>query len=229
MAAVRQEAVADEGEVQDARNQHGDAYGSVHEEAGLHAHFLQGVDTHQVAGCADDGQIAAQRSGEDQRHQQPGAGVAGLVGDAADHGNQHGGGAGVGQEAGHDADDNHDRHDEHPLGFGEPGDQTADFVGHAGFKQGLTHNEHTHAQDDVAVDITGKGCGIIQNAGEVQADGHDGGGQTQGDFFQNEADNGEGQEDQRNGTGTHGISSVSVFLMLSKRFTYFVHYDRIQM
>ena len=127
LGSVRQEAVTDEGEVDNSCQQHGNANRGVHEETGFYTHFLQSVDTHQVAGCADDGQVAAQCCREDQRHQQPGAGVAGLVSNTADHGNQHSGGAGVGQEARHNADDYHDGNNQHPFGLGELGDQTANL------------------------------------------------------------------------------------------------------
>ena len=203
MGAVGQQLVADDSIEDDAQHQHGNAHRCIHEEAGGNAHFLQGIHAHQVAGCADDGQVAAQSGSEDQGHQQAGAGVAGLIGNAADHGDQHGGGAGVGQEAGHNANDGHNGHDQHSLGLGELGDQAADLVGHAGLKQGLAHNEHAHAQDDVAVDIACEGIGVAQNTGQVQADGHDGSGQAKGNLFKNEAHNGEGQEEQCNGTGRH--------------------------
>ena len=117
VGAVGQQLVADDGIEDDAQHQHGNAHRCIHEEAGGNAHFLQGIHAHQVAGCADDGQVAAQSGSEDQGHQQAGAGVAGLIGNAADHGDQHGGGAGVGQEAGHNANDGHNGHVQHSPEF----------------------------------------------------------------------------------------------------------------
>ena len=154
---IGQELEADGGIEEDTGHEDGETDDRVLEEAEAEAEGFEGTLGNHVARRADQGEVAAHGSREDQRHQQAGALEAGLGGDADDHGDQHGGGAGVGENAAHQADDDHDGDDEAALGLGELGDEAADLVGHAGFKQGTADDEHGDKQNDVAVDISGKG------------------------------------------------------------------------
>ena len=191
----------------DARDQDGQAHDGVLEEAEGHADLIQCALGDQVAGGTDEGEIAAHGSGEHQRHQQLGAGVTGPGRNADDHRDQDGGGAGVGKNAAHQADDDHDGDDETALRFGKMGDDAADLVGHAGLKQGTADNEHGDKEDDVAVNEACKGGLDIQNAGDDQTDTDDHGRDAEGDLLQHEHDDREEKKQQGDGRWTHTGSS----------------------
>lgn len=105
-----------------------------------------------------------------------------------DHGNQDGGGAGVGEHTAHQANDDHDSHDEAALGSGKVGNNAADLVGRTCFKQGTADDEHGDEQDDVAVDEARKSSLDVQNAGDDQTDTDDHGRYAEGDLLKHEHD-----------------------------------------
>ena len=185
---VGQQLHAKGGVEEDAGGEDGQAHDGVLEEAEGHADLTQSTLGDEVARCADEGKVAAHGSCKHQRHQQLGAGIAGLCRNADDHGDQNGGGAGVGKEAAHQANNDHDGHDEAALGFGKVGDDAADLVGHACFKQRTADDEHSDKEDDVAVDEARKSGLDIQHAGDDQTDTDDHGRYAEGDLLKHEHD-----------------------------------------
>ena len=173
---------------EDADGEDGQAHDGVLEEAEGHPDLTQSTLGDEVARCADEGKVAAHGRCKYQRHQQLGAGIAGLCRNADDHGDQDGGGTGVGKEAAHQANDDHDGHDEAALRFGKVGNNATDLVGHACFKQGTADNEHGDEQDDVAVDEARKSGLDVQHAGDDQTDTDDHGRYTEGDLLKHEHD-----------------------------------------
>ena len=59
------------------------------------------------------------------------------------------------------------------MRFGKVGNDAADLVGHACFKQGTADDEHGDKEDDVAVDEACKSSLDVQNAGDDQTDTDD--------------------------------------------------------
>ena len=205
---IGQELEADGGIEEDTGHEDGETDDRVLEEAEAEAEGFEGTLGDHVARRADQGEVAAHRSRKHQRHQQARALEAGLGGNADDHGDQHGGGAGIGENAAHQADDDHDGNDEAALGLGEFGDEAADLVGHAGFKQGTADDEHGDKQNDVGINEAGESGLEVENLGQNQTHGDDHGGKAEGDLFSDEHDDGEEQEEQRNNCRAHGLSSL---------------------
>ena len=185
---VGQQLHAKGGIEEDAGGEDGQAHDSILEEAEGHPDLTQSTLGDEVARCTDERKVAAHGRCKYQRHQQLGAGIAGLCRNADDHGDQDGGGAGVGEHAAHQANDDHDGHDEAALGFGKVGNDAADLVGHACFKQCTADNEHGDEQDDVAVDEARKSSLDVQNAGDDQTDTDDHGRYAEGDLLKHEHD-----------------------------------------
>ena len=185
---VGQQLHAKGGIEEDAGGEDGQAHDSVLEEAEGHPDLTQSTLGDEVARCADEGKVAAHGRCKYQRHQQLGAGIAGLCRNADDHGDQDGGGAGVGEHTAHQANDDHDGHDEAALGFGKVGNDAADLVGHTCFKQGTADDEHGDEQDDVAVDEARKSSLDVQNAGNDQTDTDDHRRYAEGDLLKHEHD-----------------------------------------
>ena len=195
--------LADGGVEEDTNDEDGQTDNGVLEEAEGHPDLIQCALGNEVAGCADEGEVAAHGCCKDQRHQQLGAGVAGLGRNADDHGDQHGGSAGVGKNAAHQADNDHDGDDETAFRFGKVGDDAADFVGHAGLKQCTADNEHGDKENNVAVDEACKGSLDIQHAGDDQTDTDDHGRDTEGDLLKHEHDDREEKKQQGDGRWGH--------------------------
>ena len=185
---VGQQLHAKGGVEEDAGGEDGQAHDSVLEEAEGHPDLTQSALGDEVARCADEGKVAAHGRCKYQRHQQLGAGIAGLCRNADDHGDQDGGGAGVGEHTAHQANDDHDSHDEAALGSGKVGNNAADLVGHTCFKQGTADDEHGDEEDDVAVDEACKSSLDVQNAGDDQTDTDDHGRHAEGDLLKHEHD-----------------------------------------
>ena len=198
-----QQLVAKQRKEENACQNHRAADNEVFEEARFDAQLVQGADAHQVARRTDDGDVAAQRRRENQRHQQVAAAVA-AFGCNADHdGNEYGRAACVGKEPGHKTGDDHDGDDELAFRFGELSNQTADLVGHAGFKQRLPYHEHGHAENNIGIDIPGKRLFGFKDAGHAQTYGNDCCGQAQRNLFQHEHNDCECQKAEGDNCGIH--------------------------
>ena len=83
------------------------------------------------------------------------------------------------------------------------GDDAADLIGHAGFKQCTADNEHGDEENDVAVDEACKGSLDIQHAGDDQTDTDDHGRDTEGDLLKHEHDDCEEKKQQSDGRWGH--------------------------
>lgn len=131
------------------------------------------------------------------------AAVTTLGRNADYHRNEYGRAAHVGQEPGHKTGDDHDGDDELTLRFGELGDQTTDFVGHAGFKQRLPNHKHSHAEDDIRIDVPGERLFGFKDAGHAQTHGNDRGCQAQRNLFQHEHNDRKCQKAEGDNCGIH--------------------------
>ena len=131
------------------------------------------------------------------------AAVTTLGRNADYHRNEYGRAARVGQEPGHKTGDDHDGDDELTLRFGELGDQTTDFVGHAGFKQRLPNHKHSHAEDDIRIDVPGERLFGFKDAGHAQTHGNDRGCQAQRNLFQHEHNDRKCQKAEGDNCGIH--------------------------
>ena len=74
--------------------------------------------------------------------------------------------------------------------------RVTNLICHACLKQCLPYHEHTDTQNDIAVDVAREGVGCAEDAGYVQANSHNRGGQPKGNLLKDEHHDGEGQEQQ---------------------------------
>ena len=142
-----------------------------------------------IARCADQGEVSSHRCGKYQRHQQAGAAEAGFRGNTDNHRNQNCSGACIGENTAHQSDNHHDCDNETALTLCELCDNTADFVGHSGFEQCTSDNEHCDEENDVAVDEAGEGSFDIKHTGYDKTDTDDHGCKAKRYFLSHEHDN----------------------------------------
>ena len=78
-----------------------------------------------------------------------------------------------------------------------------DFVGHAGFKQRLPNHKHSHAEDDIRIDVPGERLFGFKDAGHAQTHGNDRGCQAQRNLFQHEHNDRKCQKAEGDNCGIH--------------------------